>query len=439
MRLIDLIEKKKSGQAHSEEELRFIAESAASGAVPDYQLSAWLMAVLWRRMEQNEIAELTRAMSESGETLNLRSLKRPKIDKHSTGGVGDGVSLVLAPLLAEAGLIIPMMSGRGLGHTGGTLDKLESIPGFRIRFSKSEIESQIKKIGVCLFGQNQNIAPADRKLYQLRDATATVDSLPLIVSSILSKKMAEDLDGLILDIKVGSGAIFRTAKEAEALAQALIQTSRRLKLKAVAVLTAMEEPLGRAVGNALEVKQAVEVLNGDFSARDFVECTLALGGWALKIARLSRSADEGRETLEKLLKNGRALKRMEEIIRHQGGEVRVLKNPSFLPRAKKMTLFKAATSGVIARMDARKTGEAAILLGAGRSRAEDAIDYGAGIVLFKKTGDAVKAGEAVANFYAANDKKIKEAEARFKEGFSISTGTVKGKPVIIKTLGLATK
>ncbi len=436
MRFIDLIEKKKLGQAHAPEELRFIAEAAANGSVPDYQLTAWLMAVRWQKMKEDEIAELTRNMASSGETLNLKSLKRPKIDKHSTGGVGDGVSLVLAPLLAEAGLLIPMMSGRGLGHTGGTLDKLESIPGFRVRFSKREIESQIRKIGVCLFGQNQDIAPADRKLYQLRDATSTVDSLPLIVSSILSKKMAEDLDGLVLDIKVGSGAIFRTAQEAEDLAEALIRTSRRLKLKAVAVLTAMEEPLGCAVGNALEVKQAVQVLNGDFSARDFVECTLALGGWALKIARLSRNADEGREILEKLLKNGKALKRMEEIVRHQGGDARVLKNPSLLPISKKMFTFKTAKSGVISHIDARKTGEAAILLGAGRNQAEDAVDPGAGIVFFKKAGSPVKIGEAVAAFYAEDEQKIKRALTRFQEGFFISSKTVKEKPIVIKILGV---
>ena len=435
MRFIDLIEKKKLGFSHSPEELRFIAESAASGAVPDYQLSAWLMAALWRKMDKDEIAEWTKAMAQSGEILDLKKIKSPKIDKHSTGGVGDGVSLVLAPLLAEAGMIIPMMSGRGLGHTGGTLDKLESIPGFRVRFSKSEIESQLKKIGVCLFGQNQNIAPADRKLYQLRDATSTVDSVPLIVSSILSKKMAEDLDGLVLDIKVGSGAIFKTAQEAESLAEALIETSRKLKLKAVAVLTRMEEPLGQAVGNALEVKQAVEVLSGDFSARDFVECTLSLGAWALKIARKARSVDEGREKLEKLLKNGQALRRMKQIIVCQGGDARVLNNPSLLPKAKKMILFKAAQSGFISRIDARKTGEAAVLLGAGRSRAEDQIDYGAGICFFKKTGDKVKSADAIAAFYARDEKKIKEALSRFKEGFLLSSNPTKEKPVVIKTLG----
>ncbi len=434
MRFIELIEKKKLGLSHSPEELRFIAESAAQDSVPDYQLSAWLMAALWRKMDKDEIAEWTKAMAQSGEILNLKSLKSPKIDKHSTGGVGDGVSLVLAPLLAEAGLIIPMMSGRGLGHTGGTLDKLESIPGFRVRFSKSEIESRLKKIGVCLFGQNQNIAPADRKLYQLRDATSTVDSVPLIVSSILSKKMAEDLDGLILDIKVGSGAIFKTAQEAESLAEALVQTSRKLKLKAVAVLTRMDEPLGRAVGNALEIKQAVEILNGDFSARDFVECTLSLGAWALKIARLTKTLDEGREKLEKLLKNGQALERMRQIIISQGGDARVLNDPSLLPKAKKMILFKASQSGFISRIDARKTGEAAVLLGAGRNRAEDKIDYGAGIYFFKKSGDKVKPQDPIAAFYARDEKKIKEALSRFKEGFLLSTHPTKEKPVVIKTL-----
>ena len=247
--------------------------------------------------------------------------------------------------------------------------------------------------------------------------------------------MAENLDGLVLDIKVGSGAIFQTAHEAENLAEALIETSRRLKLKAVAVLTRMEEPLGQAVGNAIEVKQAIEALNGDFSARDFVECTLSLGGWALKIARRARTVDEGREKLEKLLKNGQALKRMKRIIISQGGDARVLNNPSLLPKGKKTILFKAPKSGFISRIDARKTGEAAVLLGAGRSRAEDQIDYGAGIYFFKKTGDKVKSGDAIATFYARDEKKIKEALSRFKEGFLLSSNPTKEKPVVIKTLG----
>jgi pyrimidine-nucleoside phosphorylase len=434
LQLPDLIAKKKKGEAHSPEELRFIANAAASGSVPDYQLSAWLMAVCWRGMIEDEIMEFTRAMAESGQTLNLKSLRSPKVDKHSTGGVGDGVSLVLAPLVAEAGLIVPMMSGRGLGHTGGTLDKLESIPGFKVRFSKKEIESRLRKISVCLFGQNEEVAPSDRKLYHLRDATATVDSLPLITASILSKKMAEDLDGLVLDVKVGSGAIFKTEAEAELLARSLLKTSHRLGLKSVAVLTAMEQPLGRAIGNALEVKQAIEILNGDFVAQDFVDCVLALGGWMLKLGGRAKTPEAGSKILEALLKNGRALKRLRQIILNQGGDARVLDDPSRLPKSRVMRTFKAESTGVVSRLDARKIGEAAILLGAGRTRAEDEIDYGAGIVLFKKMGDFVKAKDAIAVFYASNSKKIQEATLRFKEGFSMKNHSFKIGPVVLKTL-----
>lgn len=434
MRFIDLIAKKKLGQEHTSEELRFIANSAARADVPDYQLSAWLMAERWQGMSENETAIFTRAMAESGDILDLKNSRAPRIDKHSTGGVGDGVSLVLAPLLAEAGIIVPMMSGRGLGHTGGTLDKLESIPGFQVRLSKRAIESQLKKIGVCLFGQNETIAPADKKLYHLRDATSTVDSPPLIVSSILSKKIAESLNGLVLDVKVGSGAIFKTQTDAEFLARALLKTSKRLGLRSVAVLTAMEEPLGFAVGNALEVKQAIEILNGDFSARDFVECALTLGGLALSLGGLAKNAEDGMSKLEKLLKNGRALERMRKIIRHQGGDVRVLEDTGRLPKARRTRTLKAQRSGFIQTLDARKTGEAAILLGAGRNSAEDKIDYGAGILLFKKRGDFVKAGESVAAFYASETKKIDEALAHFKDGFAVTDRRHKSAPVVLKIL-----
>ncbi|MEK7743848.1 MAG: thymidine phosphorylase, partial [Elusimicrobiota bacterium] len=327
---------------------------AARGSVPDYQLSAWLMAVCLRSMSVRERLALTRAMARSGSTLGLSSIRAPKADKHSTGGVGDGVSLVLAPLLAAAGVCVPMMSGRGLGHTGGTLDKLESIGGFRVRLSSSAILRQLRSIGVGMFGQSAELAPADRALYALRDATSTVESLPLIVGSILSKKLAEDLDALVLDVKCGCGAIFKDPRRASELAAALVSTANGLGVRCVGLLTGMEQPLGRFVGNALEIRQAVEILRGDFTSSDYVEVTLALGGWMLALTRKARDWREGAEKLEVLLKNGKALERFRAMVKVQGGEPRVADDPQrFLPRAARSAEFLSPGDGFLSRLDAR--------------------------------------------------------------------------------------
>ncbi len=434
MRFLDLIAKKRDGGVHTEEELRQVAQAASDGAVPDYQLSAWLMAVCCRGMTPQETAVLTREMARSGEPLDLSSLKAPKVDKHSTGGVGDGVSIALAPAAAACGAVVPMMSGRGLGHTGGTLDKLEAIPGFRVRLGAAEIKSELSRLGVALFGQTERLAPADRKLYALRDATATVQSRPLIVGSILSKKLAEDLDALVLDVKAGSGAIFKDVESAEDLAKALVSTAKRAGLSCAAVLTSMDQPLGRCVGNALEIKQALEVLHGDFRASDYAECLLALGGWMLKLCGLASSESEGARKIEAALKDGRAARRFQDLVRAQGGDVSVVEDPGRLAKAALSRAFKAPKDGFVCRLDARVVGEAAVRLGAGRATMEDKLDYGAGFTLEKKVGERVRRGETIATAYAADEARLSDGLSHLASGVDISPRRPRAVPVVLKVL-----
>lgn len=454
MRMIDLIAKKREGARHTPEEIRFIAQAAAheaesasraawgrrpsrdaaDGQVPDYQLSAWLMAVCLRGMKEEETVAFTREMAASGASLELKDIALPKVDKHSTGGVGDGISLALAPLVASAGLAVPMMSGRGLGHTGGTLDKLESIPGMRVRLELEEIRRELREIGVCMFGQSKSLAPADRRLYHLRDATATVESLPLVVSSILSKKLAEGLDALVLDVKVGSGAIFQDTRRAQELGRALVKTSRLLGIKSVALLTSMDQPLGRSVGNAIEVRQAIEVLQGDCTAGDYVECLLALGGWMVHLGGKARSPEEGSRDLEKLIRNGKAAERFKLMVQSQGGDPKVVDNPDLLPKASGSRMAASPKTGFIGRLDARRVGEAAVILGAGRSAMDQRLDYGAGIYLDKKAGDAVKKGECVARLYGSDPAKLEEAHAYFQTAFRVDAKAPKPVPIVRKVL-----
>lgn len=429
-RMVDLIAKKREGGCHTPDEIRFVARGAAAGTIADYQLSAWLMAVCWRGMSEEETVVLTRAMAGSGETLELKGLSAARVDKHSTGGVGDGISLVLAPLVASAGLAVPMMSGRGLGHTGGTLDKLESIPGMKVRLGFPEIRRQLSEIGVCMFGQSETLAPADRRLYHLRDATSTVESLPLVVSSILSKKLAEDLDALVLDVKTGSGAIFSDPAQARILGRRLVKTARLLGIKAVALLTSMDQPLGRAVGNALEIRQAIEVLQGDRTAGDYVECLLALGGEMLHLGGKAKSPDEGALKLEALIRDGRALARFKRMLESQGGDARVIDSPDLLPKASGSKIAAAPKSGFIGALDARVVGEAAALLGAGRSFMEQTLDYGAGIYLDKKLGDRVKKGECVARLYGSDPRRLEPACVHFLKALRVDAKAPSARPII---------
>jgi len=432
--MIDLIAAKREGRAHSAQELSFIADAAAKGSVPDYQLSAWLMAVCLRGMSEKETAELTRAMARSGARLDLEKIPRPKADKHSTGGVGDGISLALAPLAAACGLCVPMMSGRGLGHTGGTLDKLESIPGFTVRLSPEAVIGQCESAGVCLFGQSESLAPADRRLYQLRDATSTVASLPLIVASILSKKLCEGLDALVIDVKSGSGAIFRTAKEAETLGRALVKTAGLLGLPSAALVTAMEQPLGRYVGNALEVRQAVEILRGEKTAPDYLECLLALGGWMLHLSGLAKTPEEGGRRIQAAIDSGEGFKRLKLIAQRQGGDPAALDDLDRLPKASASRVAVAPRAGFVAALDARDIGRTAVLLGAGRDFAEQALDYGAGLRLEKKIGDRVAAGEALAVLYSSDDAKLRAGETQFLSAVKISPRRPRAVPVVRKII-----
>lgn len=434
MRFLDLIAKKRDGGRHTPEELQAVARAAAQGLAKDYQLSAWLMAVLLKGMDERETVELTRAMARSGETLGLEKHGAPKADKHSTGGVGDGVSLALAPLAAACGLRVPMMSGRGLGHTGGTLDKLESIDGFKVRLELPVIRKQIEQLGFCLFGQTGELAPADRVLYQLRDATATVPAQPLIVSSILSKKAAEELDALVLDVKVGSGAIFPTAAPARALAKALVKTSKGLGMKTVAVLTAMEQPLGRYVGNALEVRQAVEILRGDETAADYREVTLTLGGWMLALSKLARTPAEGAERMAAAIRDGSGLRALKACVKAQGGEPAVIDDPGLLPKAKIRRELYAAKGGYITRLDARMVGQAAVLLGAGRAYMEQELDFGAGFELKRKVGDPVKRGELIAVAHANDAGRLGQGERQFLDAVSIGPKAPRAGKVILEVL-----
>ncbi|MBI4371995.1 MAG: thymidine phosphorylase [Elusimicrobia bacterium] len=419
MRFLDLIAKKRDGGRHAPEELAFVAEAAARGLVPDYQLSAWLMAALCRGLDDAETAALAAAMAGSGERLGLGGLDRPKVDKHSTGGVGDGVSLALAPLVAACGAAVPMMSGRGLGHTGGTLDKLEAIPGLRVRLAPAAVREQMRRLGVCFFGQTETLAPADRALYALRDATATVPARGLVVSSILSKKAAEELDALVLDVKVGSGAIFSDAASARALARALVKTARGLGMRAVAVLTAMDQPLGRCVGDALEVRQAVEVLRGGEAPADYLECLLALAGWMLALAGKAASPARGRELASARLRDGSALRAFREVVKAQGGDPAVVDDPGRLPASRLSRVVPAPRDGWVARLDARRVGEAAVLLGAGRADREQAVDHGAGIALRAKVGERARRGGSLAVLYASDAARLDAGEAAFREALSI--------------------
>ena len=419
MRMIDLLLKKRSGAEHSPEELEFIAGGAASGSIPDYQLSAWLMAAFFNPLSGRETAALTRAMALSGKRLALGKLGNGRVDKHSTGGVGDGVSLALAPVAAAAGVIVPMMSGRGLGHTGGTLDKLESVGGFKVRLSPVQVYRQLREAGLCMFGQTGELAPSDRKLYALRDASCTVESLPLIVASILSKKYAEDITGLVMDVKYGSGAFLEDFKRSRELAMSLIGTARLLGIRCVAVLTAMEEPLGFAVGNAVEMEQSIRILRGEKGPSDFTEVLEVLAGRMICLGGKARTPDEGTAKARAVIADGSALEKMRLMQRWQGGDPRVVDAPEkFLPRARMTADVRAGRAGYLVRMDARTVGRASVVLGAGRARAEDAVDFGAGIQLEKKVGNKVGARDVIAKLYASDAGRLAEGKKMFESALA---------------------
>ncbi len=417
----ELIKKKRAGQEHARAELEFLVDGFVSGTIPDYQMAAWLMAVYFKGMTGRETADLTHVMLHSGRTLDFSSLGKPVVDKHSTGGVGDKTSLILAPLVAAAGVPVPMIAGRGLGHTGGTLDKLEAIPGFRIGLSLEDFQSQVGTLGTALIGQTSEICPADKRIYALRDVTATVESLPLICASIMSKKLAEGLDGLVLDVKHGSGAFMKTVDEADTLATKLMEIGRDHGKRVTALLTRMDEPLGRFIGNAVEVGECVALMKnesylgrppGDFS--DTRELTLELAGAMLWVGGVASSIEDGRSRAANLLSSGKAWEKFLEICHAQGGDIARLPEPSLRHD------IRAPRAGYFAAVDTEKVGLAAIALGAGRLRTTDALDPVAGIEVHKKLGDSISEGEILFTLLGQSEKGFREAEAMLWAASTIS-------------------
>lgn len=394
---IDIIARKRDGHALTAEEIDYVIQGYTIGKIPDYQMAALLMAIYWRNMNTAEIAALTRSMLASGSRLDLHSVEGIKVDKHSTGGVGDKISLILAPLLAAAGLKVPMISGRGLLHSGGTLDKLEAIPGFRIDLNDDQVRSQLSQIGLVMIGQTRAIVPADRKIYALRDATATVASIPLITSSILSKKLAEDIDSLILDVKVGRGAFFTQPEDARALARSLIQTAGAQGLKTRALLTNMNQPLGHAIGNWLETWESIQCLNGQGPA-DLMELTYALATHLIATVT-NKPMSAIRNQLEQLIETGAALEKFIALVKFQGGDISVITQPQQYRPSKYQWTISAREDGFIHTIDALEIGLAVVRLGGGRQVIEDSVDYSAGIWLEHKVGEPVKAGDRLATIY----------------------------------------
>ena len=421
MRMIDVIIKKRNGKTLTQEEFNFVAQGAAKGTVPDYQLSAFLMACFLRPLSDKETAMFTKAMAHSGGRLDFSSVKMPTVDKHSTGGVGDGISMALAPLVACAGVAVPMMSGRGLGHTGGTLDKLESMKNFEVRVPVKLIYRQIQKLGVCMFGQTQDLAPADKKLYSLRDATGTVESRPLIVASILSKKYAEGVDSLLMDVKYGSGAFMQKLPDSRKLARALVNTAKLLGLKCRALITYMDQPLGRAIGNANEMRQTVLILKGDKKlAPDFYELLIEEAANMLVISGKVKDIKKARALMEEKIANGEAAAKLREMVKWQGASPQAVDDPvKYFQNAKLKFELKADTNGYVEHIDAKTAGMAGVLLGAGRNTMEDDIDYGAGIWLDKKAGDAVKKGDVIATLYASDKKRLADGVELFKQAVKL--------------------
>lgn len=422
MRMIDVIIKKRNGKTLTQEEFNFIANGAAKGTIPDYQLSAFLMACFLNPLNDKETAMFTKAMAHSGSRLDFSATKLPKVDKHSTGGVGDGISLALAPLVACAGVAVPMMSGRGLGHTGGTLDKLESMKHFEVRVPVNLIYRQIKKLNVCMFGQTKDLAPADKKLYSLRDATGTVESRPLIVASILSKKYAEGVDSLLMDVKYGSGAFMQKLEDSRKLARSLVSTAKLLGLKCRALITYMDQPLGRAIGNGNEMMQTVLILKGDKKlAPDFYELLMEEAVNMLLISGKYKDAKNARVRLEEIIDSGEAAAKLREMIKWQGASPDAVDNPQkYFKPAKLHVELKADKNGYVEHIDAKTAGMAGVLLGAGRNTMEDPIDYGAGIWLHKKSGDAVKKGDVIATIHASDKKRLEAGVELFKKAVKLS-------------------
>jgi len=430
---VEFLRHKRDGGEHGPSDLRAFIDAFVAGNVADYQASAWLMAAFLNGLSPKETLALTEAMLHSGRVLTLPSVTRARVDKHSTGGVGDKISLCLAPLVAACGVAVPMISGRGLGHTGGTLDKLEAIPGFRVDLDSKRFERIVRDVGTCLIGQTEKLAPADRRLYALRDVTATVECIPLIVASILSKKLAEGIDGLVLDVKCGSGAFMKDLKSARALAQALVSVGKGAGKRVTALITDMSAPIGRSIGNALETREAIEILRNAGPA-DTRALTLELAAEMLVVGRRCKTHQEARPLLERALADGSALGVFRRLVKAQGGDVRVVDDPTRLPPSKAQKVVTAPKSGYIVGIDAYALGMLAIELGAGRTRAEQKIDPAAGFELHAPVGARVTRGAALVTIHAKSRGLIASVERRVRDAFTVGGRAPRPRPLVLQRL-----
>jgi len=431
MNPVELIRKKRNGGALTPDEMKFLVSGYVQGTIPDYQMAAFLMAVFFRGMSFEETVAWTEIMLHSGVVVDLRNIAGIKVDKHSTGGVGDKVSLILAPMVAACGVPVPMISGRGLGHTGGTLDKLESIPGFRTHLSLDEFRSVIADIGAVMIGQTVEIAPADKKMYALRDVTGTIESIPLIASSIMSKKLAEGIDALVLDVKTGRGAFMQSEEQAIELAKTLVAIGEHFGRRTVGFLTDMNQPLGYAVGNWLEVVESIECLRGR-EIDDLMELTYVLGGMMVMMGGKAASLEEGVAKCKAVIHSGAAYKKFLEMVRRQGGDVSVIEQPEKYPRSRFTQDVKSTVSGDLDEIDPVEVGFVSIMLGAGRTKLDDSIDHKAGIVLKKKVGDSVSRGETLATVYTDNRNVLDAAVHRLERAFVVATEPSISQPLIKK-------
>ena len=417
MRMVDIIEKKRDGQTLTKEEIEFFIEGYTNGDIPDYQASSLAMAIFFQDMNEEERAALTMAMVNSGDVIDLSKIKGIKVDKHSTGGVGDTTTLVLAPLVAAVGVPVAKMSGRGLGHTGGTIDKLESIDGFHVEISEADFIKLVNEDQVAVIGQTGNLTPADKKLYALRDVTGTVNSIPLIASSIMSKKIAAGADAIVLDVKTGNGAFMKTLEDAEALAHAMVSIGNNVGRNTMAIISDMSQPLGRAIGNALELKEAIDTLNGQ-GPEDLTELVLTLGSQMVVLAERANTLEEARQLLNEAIENGSALDKFKTFLENQGGDASVVNLPELLPTAEYQIDYKAKSSGVVSELIANEIGVASMMLGAGRQTKDDDIDLSVGIVLNKKVGDKVNAGESLLTIHS-NRENVDDVIKKLDESIEI--------------------
>lgn len=430
MRMVDIIEKKRDGHELTTAEINFFIEGYTKGEIPDYQASALAMAIFFQDMTDRERADLTRAMVESGDTIDLSAIDGIKVDKHSTGGVGDTTTLVLAPLVASLGIPVAKMSGRGLGHTGGTIDKLESIAGFHVELTREQFIDLVNRDKVAVIGQSGNLTPADKKLYALRDVTGTVNSIPLIASSIMSKKIAAGADAIVLDVKTGDGAFMKTEEDAKELAHAMVRIGNHVGRKTIAIISDMSQPLGFAIGNALEVKEAIETLQGK-GPKDLTELVLTLGSQMVILAGKAKTTEEAKAMLKEAISSGKALAKFKDFLTNQGGDASIVDDLSKLPQAKYKIELPAKQSGYVSRMVADEIGIASMILGAGRATKEDVIDLAVGLVLHKKVGDKVAEGESLLTIYS-NREDVEEVKQKLYDNIFISDTATE--PKLIHTI-----